>query len=217
MKSSAAAWLAMGLALAPAAGPGNRQVSADANQDWTNSHFRSAFEDFFPNRQAEGDFIAVRAHQNSSHEAPEFSFIIENTQDRKTIRATLHQAQGASLYRQLAALHGRDPSKSYEDLKPELKVETWNFPAAECPAVGAQYDAFENIQFVRPRPHDKDRPGENPIVYEINETVAGGSSQLIEFMPNRALPRWAEATRKALLACRASTEGSNSENDQKVR
>jgi hypothetical protein len=204
----------MGLALALAPRPGNRQVSADANQDWTKSHFPSAFEDFFPNRQAEGDFLAVRAHQNGSHEAPEFSFIIENTQDRKTIRATLHQAQGTSLYRQLAALHSKDPSKSYEDLKPELRVETWQFPAAECPAVKAQYDAFENIQFVRP--HDEDAPGENPIVYEINETVAGGSSEVIEFMPNRALPRWAEATRKALLACRASPEGSNAGNDQKA-
>lgn len=168
-------------------------------RDWTKTHFSAAFDDFFPLRQAQGDFIAIRAHQNDSNEAPEFSFIIENTQDPKAISATLREAQGTSLYQQLAALHAKDPSKSYEDLKPELKVQTWNFTPGHCPAVKEQYDAFENIQFIRPR--DEDEPGENPIVYEINETVAGGSSQVIEFMPNRAIPLWAEGTRKALLAC----------------
>jgi hypothetical protein len=215
MRFPPAKWVVVILLLAPTAWPGNRQAPADANQEWTKAHFPDAFEDFFPTRQAEGDFIAVRAHQEGSHETPEFSFLIENTQDPKTIRAALYQAQGLSLYRQLGDLHRRDPSKSYADLKPELKIETWKFPAAECPAVKAQYDAFENIQFVRPR--DEDSPGENPIVYEINETVAGGSSEVIEFMPNRALPRWAEATRQALLACRPSTQGGHSGNEQKAR
>jgi len=186
----------MGLALiCPAGKP---QAPTAASPDWTKGYFLAAFEDFFPIRQAQGDFIAVRAHQ-SSNQAPEFSFIIENTQDPQAIRATLHQAHGMSLFQQIAALHANDPSKAYADLKPELNVQTWNFDASECPAVEAQYKAFENIQFVRPR--DEDDPGENPIVYEINETVAGGSSQVIEFMPNRAIPRWAEAPRKALFSC----------------
>jgi len=189
--------LSMGLALI--CPPGKQQAPTAASQDWTKRHFLAAFEDFFPIRQAQGDFIAVRAHQNGSNQAPEFSFIIENTQDPKAIRATLHQAHGTSLFQQLAALHANDPSKAYADLKPELKIQTWNFDARQCPAVEGQYKAFENIQFVRPR--DADDPGENPIVYEINETVAGGSSQVIEFLPHRAIPRWAEATRKALLSC----------------
>ena len=149
----------------------------DPAREWTDKHFLVAFEDFFPTRHAEGDFIAVRARQNGSNEAPEFSFILENTQDPHAIRATLREAEGASLYQQLAALHAKDPSRSYEDMKLELKVQTWSFTAAQCPAVKTQYDAFENIQFVRPR--DEDEPDENPIVYEINETVAGGSSQVI--------------------------------------
>jgi hypothetical protein len=187
--------------------PSKPQPQTDANQDWTKSHFVVAFEDFFPIRQAEGDFIAVRAHQNGSNEALEFSFIIENTQDPKTMRAALHRAQGTSLYQQLLTLHSKDLTKSYADLKPELRVQTWNLTAKQCPAVKAQYSAFENIQFVRPR--DEDQPGENPMVYEINETVAGGSSQVIEFMPKRALPLWIEATRKALLACAAAVQGAN--------
>jgi hypothetical protein len=171
----------------------------DAAREWTDRHFLVAFEDFFPSRHAEGDFIAVRARQNGSNEAPEFSFILENTQDLHAIRGTLREAQGESLYRQLAALHAKDPARSYEELKPELKVQTWTFTAAQCPAVQAQYNAFENIQFVRPR--DEDKVEENPIVYEINETVAGGSSQVIEFLPTRAIPRWAVATQAALRAC----------------
>ena len=191
----------------------NQQVQTDVSQNWTKDHFLTAFEDFFPIRQAEGDSIAVRAHQSGSNEALEFSFIIENTQDPKLISATLRQAQGRALYQQLAALHAKDPSKSYADLKPEFKVQVWNFSLARCPAVKAQYDAFENIQFVRPR--DEAEPDENPVVYEINETVAGGSSQVIEFMPTRTMPLWAEATRKALLAC-TEPPGRSPGNDQRV-
>ena len=185
----------MGLALACSSG----FPQSDAAREWTDKHFLAAFEDFFPTRHAEGDFIAVRARQNGSNEAPEFSFILEDTQDSHAIRGTLREAQGTSLYQQLAALHAKDPARSYEDMKPELKVQTWTFTAAQCPAVKAQYDAFENIQFVRPR--DEDEVEKNPIVYEINETVAGGSSQVIEFIPTRAIPRWAVATRQALRAC----------------
>jgi len=182
-----------------AGSPGKPQTESTPKRDWTKDHFLTAFEDFFPIRLAEGDFIAVRAHQNGSNEAPEFSFIIENTQDPRAIRAVLHQAQVMSLYQQLAALHAKDPSESYADLKGQLKVQTWSLTVAQCRAVKVQYDAFENIQFVRPR--DEDEPDENPVVYEINETVAGSSSEVIEFMPSRAIPRWAEATRQALLAC----------------
>ena len=181
---------------------------SDPAREWTNKHFLTAFEDFFPTRTGEGDFIAVRAHQNGSNEALEFSFILENTQNPHAIRATLREAQVASLYQQLAALHAKDSARSYSDMKLELKVQTWTFTAAQCPAVQAQYNAFENIQFVRPR--DEDEVDENPIVYEINETVAGGSSQVIEFIPTRAIPRWAVATHAALRACAGPGEGSGS-------
>jgi hypothetical protein len=186
---------------------------ADPGREWTDKHFLTAFEDFFPIRHAEGDFIAVRSHQNGSNEAPEFSFVIENTQNAHAIRATLREAQGASLYQQIAALHAKDPAKAYEDFKPDLKVQTWNLTVAQCPAVLAQFNAFQNIQFVRPR--DDDDVAENPIMYEINETVAGGSSQVIEFIPSRAIPRWANETRKALRACAVPEPGSSSQSDKK--
>lgn len=41
-------------------------------------------------------------------------------------------------------------------------------------------------------------------LYEFNETLGGGGS-VFECMENRALPRWARATRQALDACMAST------------
>jgi len=193
-------------ALALLCSPGFPQ--SDPAREWTNKHFLAAFEDFFPTRTGEGDFIAVRAHQSGRNQALEFSFILENTQDPHAIRATLREAQGISLYQQLAAMHAKDPEKSFAGLKPDLKVQTWTFTAAQCPAVQAQYNAFENIQFVRPR--DEDEVDENPIVYEINETVAGGSSQVIEFIPTRAIPRWAVATHAALRACAEPDQGRDS-------
>jgi len=201
--------LSLGLTL----GGALAQPQNQPDRDWTDKHFASAFEDFFPIRSGQGDFIAARAHQSVTNEAPEFSFIIENTQDPQAIDSTIRQSQGASLYQQLKALHHRDPSKSYADLKPELKVQTWNLTVANCPAVLSQFTAFQNIQFVRPR--DDDEVGESPILYEINETVGGGSSQVIEFVASRAIPRWANQTRKALLACAASSEGDGREGDTK--
>jgi len=185
---------------------GERPLQDQPDHTWTDKHFLTAFEDFFPIRNGQSDFIAVRAHQNGSNEALEFSFVIENTQDPHAIGSTIREAQGVSLYQQLLALHRQDPSKSYADLRPQLRVQTWNLTAAECPAVLAQFTAFQSIQFVRPR--DDDEVGENPILYEINETVAGGSSQVIEFIASRAIPRWANQTRKALLAC---AEGSSTQ------
>ncbi len=169
---------------------------------WTDEAYAAALEDFFPIRHAEGDFIAVRAHQNGAHDVPEFSFILEDTQDPHAIHATLRETKRPSLYRQLAALHERDAAKSYADLKPQLNVSTWELSASQCPAIAAQQKAFENITFVRP--HDDDPVPEHPIMYEVNESVGGGDSQVIEFIESRAIPRWANETRKALDACAAS-------------
>jgi hypothetical protein len=201
--------LSLGLTLGGALAHSQNQP----DRDWIDRRFLNAFEDFFPIRSGQGDFIAVRAHQNGTNQALEFSFIIENTQDPHAIDSTLRQAQGASLYQQLEALHWRDPSKSYADLKPELRVETWNLTVANCPAILSQFTAFENIQFVRPR--DDDEVGANPILYEINETVGGSSSQVIEFVAARAIPRWANQTRKALLACAAPPKDEGRERDTK--
>ncbi|HXX71653.1 MAG TPA: hypothetical protein VEI55_05115 [Candidatus Acidoferrum sp.] len=198
--------LSLGLALGGASGRWQNQP----DRAWTDKHFLTAFEDFFPIRNGEGDFIAVRAHQNGSNQALEFSFVIEDTQDPHAIGSTLREAQGASLYQQLQALHQRDPSKSYADLKPQLKVQTRSLTVADCPAILAQFTAFQNIQFVRPR---DDEVGENPILYEINETVGGASSQVIEFVASRAIPHWANQTRKALLACTASPQGEGTKKD----
>jgi hypothetical protein len=202
--SSAFELAVMCLALAIVWTPSHSQERP--TDDWVAKHFVSALEEFFPIRNAPGDFISVRTHQSGTNDALEFSFVLQNTQDPHIISATLHEAQGASLYHQIAALHAKDPAESFDTMKPQLKIQTWNLSAGQCPAVLAQFNAFQHIQFVRPR--DEDEPAENPIVYEINETVDGGSSQVIEAIPTRAIPRWAEASRRALLAC---TEASQSD------
>ena len=161
-----------------------------------------ALDQFFPVEHAEGDFIAVRSHQEGLNGVPEYSFVLEDTQDAHALHATVHEAQGASLFDQLLALHAKDPAKSYADLKPELKVQEWKLSVAECPALTTQLTAYENIQFVRPR--DNDEVGEHPILYEFHESVAGSDSEAVEYVESRAFPKWANATRKAIDACIAA-------------
>lgn len=180
---------------------------AQSDRDWTGKTFPAVFDQLFSIRQAEGDFIAVRAHRGGDSDMPEFSFVLENTQSGRSIRATLREAQGSSLYQQLTTLHSSEPSKSPEELKLELKIQTWTFSMDQCPAIAAQFQAFNNIQFVRPR--DDDPIDEHPILYQFHESVGGGDSEVTEFVESRAFPRWANATRKALDACAASSAGSN--------
>jgi hypothetical protein len=184
----------------------------DAGDEWTSKAYAAALEDLFPVRHADGDFIAVRAHQNGGYDVPEFSFILADTQDSHATYAILRETQGASIYHQLTILHAKDPAKSFAEVKADLKIQTWNLSLSQCPAVAAQYKAFENITFVRP--HDDDPVSEHPILYEINESVGGGDSQVVEFIESRAIPRWANETRKALDSCAASAQPGRQMNPQ---
>ncbi len=190
--------LVMGFALA---GLVARPQSQD-DRTWAGQHFTAAFDEFFPIQHAEGDFIAVRAHRDGVNDLPEFSVVLENTQTPRAIRGILRESQGASLYQQLLTLHTKDPSRPYEQLKQDLKIQAWNFSAEQCPAVAEQYKSFENISFVRPR--DDDAEDEHPIMYQFHESVGGGDSEVMEFMESRAFPKWANQAHKALEACAAS-------------
>jgi len=197
----AAALLAIAL-LGGLASPRNRERQDDAStpkQDWVQQHFAAAFDRLFPIKSAEGDFIAVRAHRDRASDQPEFSFILQNTQDPKAIGAVVREAKGAPLYVQLPALHANNPSRPLDALIPQLKISVRELSSAQCPAISAQFAAFENIQFVRP--HDDDPVEENPVMYEVNESLGGGESQVVEYVETRALPRWVNETHKLLDAC----------------
>ncbi|HXQ26422.1 MAG TPA: hypothetical protein VN822_08465 [Candidatus Acidoferrales bacterium] len=177
---------------------------ADANRGWTDKHFAAAFDELFPITHGEGDFIAVRAHQDGENNALEFSLVLENTQDARAIRASLREAQGQPLYQQLLALHTKDASRTYQEMKPDLKMREWTFSAEQCPAIAAQFKAFNNIVFVRPR--DEDEVPEHPILYQFHESVGGSDSEVVEFLESRGFPRWANETHKALDSCAASAQ-----------
>jgi hypothetical protein len=187
------------LAIAFWAAPACSQNAAADN--WTAKHFPAAFEEFFPIKLAEGEFVAVRVHRSNVNDLREYSIVFDDTANSKSLRAVLREAQGSSLYQQLVALHAAQPSASYDSLKRSLKVGVWALSPDRCPAVATQFKAFQDVQFVRPR--DEDEPEENPVLYEFNETFAGGGS-VLEYMQNRALPRWARATHDALKACIAA-------------
>jgi hypothetical protein len=200
MKLSGARLAAMfaGLALL---GWSARPQGAD-DRSWTDRNFIAAFDEFFPVSHAQGDFIAARAHRDGVNDLPEFSVVIENTDNPRAILGILREAQDAPLYQQLVALHAKDPVKAYDQLKQDLKVQVWKFSTNRCPAVATQYKAFENITFVRPR--DDDATDEHPILYQFHESIGGGDSEVMEYVESRAFPKWANATHKAFEACVAS-------------
>ncbi len=199
----AVACAALAFIAPPALAQDNPPAPNDASRAWAQKIFPVALDQFFPIEHAEGDFLAVRSHQEGLNGVPEYSFVLEDTQDAHALHATVHEAQGASFFDQLLALHEKDPSRSYADLKPELKVQEWKLSVAECPALATQLAAYENIQFVRPR--DDDAIAEHPILYEFHESIGGSDSEAVEYVESRAFPKWAVATRKAIEACIAAT------------
>ena len=205
MKNSSAKLAALSLAIGLLSGAARPQAQPD--HAWTDKAFAAAFDEFFPIQRAEGDFIAVRAHRDGTNDMLEFSVLLENTENARTIHATLREAQGSTVYQQLAELHAKEPSKSYQELKPDLKVQMWKLTADQCPAIPAQFKAFGNIQFVRPR--DDDSIAEHPVLYQFHESVGGGDSEVTEFIETRAFPKWANETHKALDACAASAPGNS--------
>jgi len=198
MRTSAAVFAVL-LAGVPILGFSASSQDSQGENGWVDKNFVAAFDESFPIGHGEGDFIAVRAHRSGVNDLPEFSVVIENTDKPKAMRGILREAQGAPLYQQLAALHAKDPAKTYDRLKADLKVRVWTFTAEQCPAVAAQYNAFENITFVRPR--DDDAEGDHPIMYQFHESVGGGDSEVVEYVESRAFPKWANATHRALAAC----------------
>jgi hypothetical protein len=206
----AAVFAALALVAQPTPAQDAAAAPSDADRAWVQKIFPVALDQFFPVEHAEGDFIAVRGHREGLNDMPEYSFVIADTQDSHALHATIREAQGASLYDQLLALHAKDPSKSYEDLKPVLKVQEWKLSVAECPALATQLAAYQNIQFVRPR--DDDDVAEHPVLYEFHESVGGSDSEAVEYVESRAFPQWANATRKALDACIASAPSGAAKN-----
>jgi hypothetical protein len=194
--SLGAALALVALALSTAARP------QALGSDWTVKNFPLLFDQIFSIRQARGDFIALRAHRGGDSDLPEFSLVLEDTQNAHEMGAMLREAQGSSLYRQLTVLHAAEPAKSAEELKAHLKIRTWTFTIDQCPAIATQFQAFSSIQFVRPR--DDDRVDEHPVLYQFHESVGGGDSEVTEYVESRAFPKWANATHQALDACAAS-------------
>jgi hypothetical protein len=200
-KLSSAAQIAALLAGVALLGSSARPQSSD-DHSWADKNFIAAFDEFFPITHAEGDFIAARAHRDGVNDLPEFSVVIENTNNPRAMRGILRETQGASLYQQLLALHAKDPARSYDRLKQDLKVRVWNFTPQQCSAVAEQYRAFEDITFVRPR--DDDAEDGHPIMYQFHESIGGGDSEVMEYVESRAFPKWANATHKAWDACAAA-------------
>ena len=202
MRISAAGFAALLAGAALLGFPAHPQESKDENV-WVDKAFVMAFDEFFPISHAEGDFIAARAHRNAANDLPEFSVVIEHTEDPRAIHGIFREAEGSSLYQQLAALHAQDPDKTYDQLKRQLRVQESRFAGAHCPPVAAQYQAFENITFVRPR--DDDAEEEHPIMYQLHESVGGGDSEVMEYVESRAIPKWINATRRVFGVCAASS------------
>ena len=95
----AAACVAFVLLVPPAPAQDNFPAPSDADHAWVQKIFPVALDEFFPIEHAEGDFIAVRSHQEGLNRVPSIrsSSKTRRTRTRCTPRPTKRKAHRSSI------------------------------------------------------------------------------------------------------------------------
>ena len=107
--------------------------SAQTEEDfeWVGRHFTSALNEFLPIELETGANVGFRSHRDLYNNVFEYSFILSKDYPTNRVTAVVKMADSITLYDQLMALHRRNPSASYENLKSQLRIREWRFSEAE--------------------------------------------------------------------------------------
>jgi len=97
---------------------GSLSAQSSADWDWMSSHFDKALHDLFPMDERYGGYVAYRSHRDLYTDLREYSFVI-GTENSDTVSgsprflsAQVREAESASVYDQMMALHRRFPNRS---------------------------------------------------------------------------------------------------------
>jgi hypothetical protein len=142
-----------GLLLSLSAG-GN--LSAQSSADWDWMSFDKALHDLFPIDERYAVYVAYRSHRDLYTDMPEYSFVI-GPQNSDTVSglprylaAHVREAESASVYDQMMALHRKFPNRSADDIQKDVHVKKWNLTEMNGPAIKAQFSKFQQVRLAPP-------------------------------------------------------------------
>jgi hypothetical protein len=181
-------------------------LSAQSNGDWDwmSDHFDKALHDLFPIDERYGVYVSYRSHRDLHSDIPEYSFVIgpENS-DRvsglpRYLAAHVREAESASVYDQMMALHRKFPDRSADDIQKDVHVKKWKMTEMNCPAIKAQFSKFQQLHLAPPQ---FDVVILHPVIHEFRIRAGGGDMEFALYDDENLLVAWAIETRHALELC----------------
>jgi hypothetical protein len=180
-----------------------------ANDKWALREWAKLVDRLFP-QKPEDSVVAMRIVDDGWHTFPEYSFTlgISGVENGSTppgkIVAEVREANGGSIYKQIAAFHRRNPALAGNAIQKLIIVNRFRLSQKDCPAVRAQFEKFEKLHIAplqfrgtildAPRIDFWITAGDGSMLISID---AGPDSQ------NYPLIAWANETRQILDSCQA--------------
>src|SRR6202162_544271 len=132
-------------------------AQSSADWDWMSDHFDKALHDLFPIDERYGVYVAYRSHRDLYTDVPEYSFLI-GTEKSDTVSglprylvAHVREAESASVYDQMMALHRKFPNRPADDIQKDVHVKKLKLTEMNCPAIKAQFSKFQQLRLAPPQ------------------------------------------------------------------
>jgi hypothetical protein len=187
---------------------GSLSAQSSADWDWMTNHFAKALDDLFPIDEHYGVYVAYRSHRDLHTDVPEYSFVI-GSQNSDTVSglprylaARVREAESASVYDQMMALHRKSPNRSADDIQRDVHVKKLKLTEMNCPAIKAQFSKFEQLRLAPPQ---FDVVILHPLIHEFRIRAGGGDMDVALYDDENSLVQWAIETRHALELCATDT------------
>jgi hypothetical protein len=112
------------------------------------------------------------------------------------------QAESASVYDQMMALHRKSPSRSAEDIQKDVHVKKFKLTEMNCPAIRTQFSKLQQLRLALPQ---FDVVIVHPLIHEFRIRAGAGDIEVALYDDENSLVQWAIETRHALEPCATDT------------
>jgi hypothetical protein len=187
---------------------GDLSAQSSADWDWMSSHFDKALHGLFRIDERYGVYVAYRSHRDLQTDVPEYSFVI-GTENSDTVSglprylaAHVREAESASVYDQMMALHRKFPNRSADDIQKDVHVKKLKLTEMTCPAIKAQLSKFQQLRLAPPQ---FDVVILHPLIHEFRIRAGGGDMDVALYDDENSFVSWAIETRHALELCATNT------------
>jgi hypothetical protein len=181
----------------------------DSDDKWSLREWPKLVERLFP-QKPDNSIVAMRIVDDGWHKFPEYSFSLvirvaeKGNSSPGGVVAEVREARGGSIYKQIVALHRRNPALTGNAIQKLVLVNRFRLPEKDCPDVRTQFEKFKQLRMAplqfqgaildAPRTDFWINAGDGSMLISID---AGPGSQ------DYPLLVWANETRRSLDSCHA--------------